>query len=356
MTGRDPGPNGQRAASQCARRRFQDGQRGLCWRVPAQPLDAAVETHGLEALPPEHVALAVAVLHQREADARELHRPWPLPLERACDEAQRAARQCEAVEPENRLVARTLERRWHETLPPVEALAQAHAEARRRQRREVSPAERQHSLRLAADLPAVWQAPTTTQTDRKALWRWLVTQSALTPVEGSPRQPQGQGRWHTRATTDLWVPRPRPRDRRRTPLAVVDTIATLAAGRTDDASAAALNTHGLHRGRGQPGTAAAVAWMRDTDPLHTPGSAPRLAARLEARPDGRSATRALALQLGVTIATVPDWRAQGIMPASHETPGGPWWHTVTPAVLAILRQHLRRVPLHTDTCGIPNAH
>jgi hypothetical protein len=162
--------------------------------------------------------------------------------------------------------------------------------------------------------------------------------------------------WPTHATTELWGPRPSKRERLRTPPAVVDTSATLAAGRTDDAIAAALNAHGLHSGRGQPFTATAVAWIRDKYQSRTPGSDPRMAARLAARPDGRYSTRALALQLGVTIATVPYWRAQGIMPASHETPGGPWWHTVTPAVLAILRQHLRRVPLHTDTCGIPNAH
>ena len=46
----------------------------------------------------------------------------------------------------------------------------------------------------------------------------------------------------------------------------------------------------------------------------------------------------------------------GLIPAIPESPGGPWWHTVTPAVLATLRQHIRRVPLHTDTLGIPKAH
>jgi hypothetical protein len=291
-----------------------------------------------------------------EADARELDRQWQLPLERARYEAQRAARQCDAVDPENRLVARTLERRWHETLQPVEALEQAYAEAQRRQRLAVSPQARQPILRRAADLPAVWQAPPTTQTDRKELWRWLVKPIALTPVAGSPRQTQGPVRWHTHATTARWVPRPSMRERLRTPPAVVDTSATLAAGRTDDAIAAALNAHGRHSGRGQPCTAAAVAWIRDTYQIRQPGSDPRMAARLDARPDGRYSTRALALQLGVTISTVPDWRDQGSMPALHETPGGPWWHPVTPAVLAALRQHIRRVPLHTDTLGIPNAH
>jgi hypothetical protein len=278
MTVRYHGPTGQRAAYQCDRRRFQDGQAGLCWSVPAPPIDAAVATHVLGALPLENLDLALAVLAQMEADARALDRQWQLQLERARYEAQRAARQFAAVEPENRLVARTLERRWHEKLQQVEALEQAYAEARRVQRLEVSPEERQQILRLAADLPAVWQAPTTTQADRKALLRLLVKQSALTPVEGSPRQPQVQVLWHTHATTALWVPRPSKRERLRTPSEVVETITTLAAGRTDDAIAAALNARGLPSSRGQPFTAAAVAWIRYKYQIRKPGSDPRLPA------------------------------------------------------------------------------
>jgi hypothetical protein len=355
MTVRYHGPKGQRAAYQCDRRRFQDGQGGMCWSVPARPLDTAVDPHVLEALTLENLDLALAVLHQMDADARELNRQWQLQRERARSEAQRAERQFEVVDPEHRLVARTLERRWNETLQQVEALEQASAEAQRMQRLEVSPEERQQILRLAADLPAVWQAPTTTQAARKELLRRLVKQIALTPVEGSPRQTQGQVLWHTHATTERWVPRPRMRERRRTPPAVVDTIATLAAGRTDDAIAAALNARGLHSGRGQPFTAAAVAWIRDKYQIRKPGSDPRMAARLDARPDGRYSTRALAMHLGVTISTVHYWREHGIMPALQESPGGPWWHTITPAVLAALRQHIRRVSLRTDTLGIPTA-
>jgi Recombinase zinc beta ribbon domain/Recombinase len=356
MTVRYHGPKGQRAADQCDRRRFQDGQGGMCWSVPAPPIDAAVDTHVLEALTPANLDLALAVLHQMAVDARELDRHGQLQLERARDEAQRAARQFEAVDPENRLVARTLARRRNEKRQQGEALEQADAEAQRMQRLEGSPQERQQILRLAADLPAVWQAPTTTPADRQELLSLLVKPIALTPVEGSPRQTQVQGLWHTNATTALWGPRPSTRDRLRTPSAVVATIATLAAGSTDDAIAAVLNARGLHSGRGQPVTAAAVAWIRYQYQIRNPGSDLRMAARLEARPDGRYSPRALALHLGVTISTVHDWREHGIMPAIQETPGGPWWHSVTPAVLAALRQPSRRVSLRPDALGIPHAH
>jgi hypothetical protein len=186
--------------------------------------------------------------------------------------------------------------------------------------------------------------------------RLRVTQVALTPLDGPPRQTRVQVLWQTQATTALVVPRPTTHARVRTPLEVVDAIATLATGRTDDAMAAVRKAQGLRSGRHQPRTPDAVAWIRYTYHLRKPGSEPPMAARLDARPDGRYSTRALAMQLGVTISTVHSWRKHGIMPAIQETPGGPWWHTVTPAVLAALRQHIRRVSLRTDDPGIPNAH
>jgi DNA invertase Pin-like site-specific DNA recombinase len=354
MTVRYHGLGGQRASYQCDRRRMYDGQGGMCWSVAAGPLDAAVETHVLATLTPANLDLALAVLTQLEEDARELDRHWQLQLERARYEAQRAERQLDVVEPENRLVARTLERRWNEKLQQVEALERAYAEARQSQRLEVSPQERQQILQLAADLPTVWQAPTTTQADRKELLRCLVQQIALTPVDGPPRQTRVQLLWHTEATTELVVPRPDKRERLRTPHVVVEAIARLTTGRTDDAMATALNELGLRSGRDKPFTADAVAWSRFKYGIRKPGSDPRIAARPDARPDGRFSTRALATRLGVTISTIHYWRTHGIIPAIQETPSGPWWHTVTPDILAALCTHIRRVPLRTNDRGIPN--
>jgi hypothetical protein len=87
-----------------------------------------VAHHVLVALTRENLDLALARLTQLEAEAREVDRQRQLPLERVCYEAQWAEHQFNAVEPENRLVAHTLERRWSERLPRVEALDRAYAE------------------------------------------------------------------------------------------------------------------------------------------------------------------------------------------------------------------------------------
>src|SRR5262249_15759751 len=250
-----------------------------------------------------------------------------------------------AVEPENRLVARTLERRWNEKLQQLEDLEQAYTTAQRTQRLDITPQERQQILRLAADLPAVWRAPTTTQAERKELLGLLVKQIALTPVETPQRQTHIHFLWHTTATTDLAVPRMRPPERVRTPPQVIEAIAALAVGRTDAAIAEALNAQGLASGRGRPFTAKAVACLRHHYQDAKPGSGRQVAAGTMARADGRYSTRALATPLGVSIATIHYWRVQGILPAIQELPGGPWWHEMTPEVLERLRRHIRRAPI-----------
>src|SRR5438067_337474 len=81
-------------------------------------------------------------------------------------EAERAQRQYDQVEPENRLVARELERRWNEKLRAVAALE---AEYRQEQERGLSPLTEAELRALVGDAPALWRAPDTTVEERKRL-------------------------------------------------------------------------------------------------------------------------------------------------------------------------------------------
>ncbi len=127
---------GKRATYQCDKRREQDGLHGICWSVPAAPIDCGVETHVLEALTENNLDISLAVLNELEQNAQEQDHQWQIRLERARYEANRAERQFDVVEPENRLVARTLEQRWNEKLRQLAELEQAYAQARQVQRLE----------------------------------------------------------------------------------------------------------------------------------------------------------------------------------------------------------------------------
>src|SRR6202035_1016531 len=126
MSLRYTGPNGDYPVYCCRVDRDQRGN-ALCQEVRALPVDSLVERALLDALAPDQIAIALAAVGQLEEESRQLERQWTLRRERARYEAERARRQYDAVEPENRLVARSLERAWEEKLRAVEAIEQEYA-------------------------------------------------------------------------------------------------------------------------------------------------------------------------------------------------------------------------------------
>src|SRR6185295_12021234 len=120
--------------------------------------DAAVAQVFLDAMQPAQLAVSLATLGQVEAQARQIERQWHLRQERARYEAELARRRFLAVDPENRLVARTLEKDWNEKLTALEHLERERAAAPGGSAQRLSPEQRQRILNLAEDLPTLWHA------------------------------------------------------------------------------------------------------------------------------------------------------------------------------------------------------
>jgi hypothetical protein len=178
----------------------------LCQQIRADALDKEVERLLLAALAPDQLALALAALEQLEAEYATLRRQWDLRLERARYETERAARQYQAVEPENRLVARSLERNWEEKLRALEQIKQEYQTWLKQEQLELTAAGRQQILALGQNLPVVWHAATTTPADRKQIVRLLIKEILV-----DARQAQGRIRfqlnWQTGAITHHWLTR-----------------------------------------------------------------------------------------------------------------------------------------------------
>ena len=134
----------------------------------------------LAVLEPAALELNLAAADDIEQERARLHRNWQQQVERARYEAERAQRQYDAVEPENRLVARELERRWEEALKEQRRLEEEYARFSRNQPEGLSAGEREQIRALARDLPALWQAPTTTAADRQRIVRLLVKEVVVT--------------------------------------------------------------------------------------------------------------------------------------------------------------------------------
>lgn len=158
-----------------------------CQSLSGKRLDAFVTEQVLAALQPAALELHLAAAADLEQQQQALHQHWQQKLERAGYEAERAARQYGAVEPENRLVARELERRWEEALHAHRRLQQEYDQFCATRPAQVTAAQREQIRAWAADLPALWSAASTTAVDRQRLVRLLIEQIEVT-VQGQSEQ------------------------------------------------------------------------------------------------------------------------------------------------------------------------
>ena len=137
-------------------------------------LDAAIAEEVLKALQPAELELALAALQELESRDQTILRQWQMRLERAEYEAALAERRYQEVDPSQRLVAGTLERRWNDALLHLEELKKQAAEFQRQEARVATPEQKAKVLALARDLPRLWHAPTTQAKDRKRMLRLLI--------------------------------------------------------------------------------------------------------------------------------------------------------------------------------------
>ncbi|MBI4771593.1 MAG: hypothetical protein HY784_14575, partial [Chloroflexi bacterium] len=159
----------------------------------------------LEALTPAELELSLQALEDLTRQQEGVRRQWGLHLERSRYEAALAQRRYRQVEPENRCVARTLEREWEESLTAVTQAEQAYATAQREMALTLNAEEREQVLALAQDLPALWQAESTTTAERKEVLRLLLADVTLTRREADIWV---QLRWVTNLVEEWTAPLP----------------------------------------------------------------------------------------------------------------------------------------------------
>jgi len=135
--------------------------------------------------------------------ASAIHNQWELRLERARDLAKRAERKSQAVEPENRLVARQLPKQWEERLRAVETVEKEYHAWKVRRFGTLTQADREAIVALGSDFPARWQAETTTTTERKQMLR-LVIREVIIDSKRAEGQVWVQINWQTGAQEQFW--------------------------------------------------------------------------------------------------------------------------------------------------------
>ena len=234
--------NGRDVRYICGRMAADYGE-AICQTIKGAPLDALVGRLVVEALAPAAIEASLLVAADLTAERDAIDRQWRQRLERAGYEAERARRQYDAVDPENRLVARTLERQWEEALADLSRLESEHADFQRQQPKALSQADLVAIQDLARDVPAVWHAGS--REDRQTIVRLLLERVIIEVVDGS-EQVQVQCHWYGGNRTSHRLVRPVARlDQLSTYHALAARAAELhRAGRDFTAIADILNVEG----------------------------------------------------------------------------------------------------------------
>jgi DNA invertase Pin-like site-specific DNA recombinase len=285
----------------CQREGIEHGE-AACQRVPGTGIDQAIGALLVEAVNP--VALEVTLAVQRELQARveEADRLRHAQVERAQYECALAQRRYLRVDPDNRLVADSLEAQWNEKL---RALSEAHeAYARRREQDAHVLTDEQHRaiLALASDFPRLWSDPGTCDRDRKRMVRLLLEDVTLNRDEQISVQIRFKGGAHR----TLHLPLPLCSWQQRvTPSAVIEAIDRLLDDHTAAQIAAILNTRGMTSGTGAAFHPHLVARLVSTHHLK-----PRFE-RLRER--GMLTLQEMADALKVTPHTVMIWLRRGLL-------------------------------------------
>lgn len=318
LTPRYRGNGGLYPIYECNWRKREGLSKTSCMSVQCGHLDRAVEERVWQIVKEEHLHLALDaydILQQRE---QQISTQWKLRLQRAEYEAQLARKRYEQVDPENRLVASTLEQQWNDALIELEDI-QNQITALQEKENVVTSAQREDVLKLAQDLPRLWKSKDTSTKDKKRILQLLIQDVTVEKPE------RGRAllhlRWQGGQCEDLNVELPRPTaERWRHSDALVQRVRELAQNYSDAEIAAQLNAEGVTSNKGNPFTRSSVSWIR-----HKHAIPP-----VDKKKPEEQTVREVSEHFGVSPGVVYYWIARRIISARRLNHGSPYWITISP--------------------------
>jgi len=289
---------------------------GVCQSMGGYRIDQAISSIFLETLAGAQLDSQLLALRKLDAQQDAVLQQLQLQRERASFEANRVERQYNAVEPENRVVARTLETRWNEALAKVSELDVQISDRQRLVSKKLTDSEQRQLLELAAHLPRLWSHEKVSDRDRKSLLRAAIEEVQLRKQE---RIVNAKVIWKGGAISETSIqlinlPPPPP-----TPPDLVDLIRELAKRYTDAQIAGVLVRRRIKTPKRQlTFTARHVGDLRRSyDIPRCPDPAPDATARTYT-------VDQTARLLNVSPPTVYLWLKLGVLVGEQVTAQAPW--------------------------------
>lgn len=302
-------------------------------RVRCELIDAPVAARVLEMLAPAQLELALEAVKELERRDDSIMAQWRMRLERADYEAQLTQKSYEEVDPANRLVAATLERRWNEKLVELEEVRAQYADFEQKHTRVTTPAQKAEVLALAKDFPRLWNARTTKAKDRKRMLRLVIKDIAVERDDES-RRILLHIRWQGGECEELAVDIPAVHMFAPEPYSaeMIEKVRSLAQTRSDGEVADLLNEEGLLSINGRPFTHGIIRWIRVSHGIETP----------DERQADEWTISEVAEKFGVHRNTVAGWIGKGLVASRRRTSVSAHWVLIDSAKAKELRALLRR--------------
>jgi DNA invertase Pin-like site-specific DNA recombinase len=308
------GESGSSGRYHCRGSQFNHGG-DRCISFGGMRIDRAVGVEVIDRLQPIGIEAAFGAMEARQAESAEKRRQLELALEQARYQAALARRQYDAVDPDNRLVAAELERRWNERLLVVHALADERDALAANPQAALTATERERLLALGADVERAWHSQGATPATRKRIIRTLIEEIVVRVEEDGLRLIL---HWQGGDHTALRVRKNRAGQHRwGTDADVVELVTVLARQMPDQAIASVLNRAGKKTGKGNGWTRSRVCVLRN----HRGIPPYRLGERAER---GEVTLEEAAKILDVSEATVRRLINEKIVPAHQLCKGAPW--------------------------------
>jgi len=272
-------------------------EKGYCQRVSGYSLDKAIGALLVETVTP--LALEVALNVQQELQLRwdEADRLRRLHVDRARYESELARRRFLRVDPDNRLVAASLEAEWNSKLRALSEAEQNYECQRQEDQLKVNNVQREQVLALATNFPQLWNNPGTADRERKRMVRLLIEDVTIQKGE----QVQLDVRFRGGMSKTLMLPRPLSycESHKQNPAMVAEMDRLLDDHNYADV-ARILNEKGFKTGDSLPLTSPAVGYIRTAYGLKSRFD------RLRER--GMLTMLEVARRCGVSTKTISDWR------------------------------------------------
>jgi DNA invertase Pin-like site-specific DNA recombinase len=309
------GSGSLRSLRYACRGAFSDRAEANCISFGGVRVDRALAQEVVERVQPIGVEAALVAMKNFAQEQTEKRRQLENALEQARFEASRALRQYDAVDPENRLVASNLERRWNERLLAVRALEEQLEQLVTAPATSLREEDRERLLALGRDLSHAWDSPGVSVETRKKIVRLLISEIIVDVIGDTMKLIiRWQGGDHTRLDVKKnkvgqtrWV----------TDTSVVELVQALARHMADTSIATVLNRAGKSTGRGNGWTRSRVCSLR-----HQHGIAPYVEGERQQR--GEATLREAAELLAVSPSTILRMISTGLLPAKQLCKAAPW--------------------------------